>query len=241
MKPIIGLYVMATFFASLVGVCMSFLFPTTLHLQVAADTKLAPPSGIIQVLHNLILSVVDNPVNALLSANYIGILAWAIIIGIAMKNIASGTTKGWLDDVAKTITKVVTWVIHFAPLGIMGLVADSVGTAGVEALIGYVQLLAVLIGSYFLVALVMNPIIVFSRIHMNPYPLILTTIRESGVYAFFTRSSAANIPVNLALCKRLGLNPDIFTISIPLGATINMSGASITISVLARRCTYAGH
>lgn len=114
MKPIIGLYVMATFFASLVGVCMSFLFPTTLHLQVAADTKLAPPSGIIQVLHNLILSVVDNPVNALLSANYIGILAWAIIIGIAMKNIASGTTKGWLDDVAKTITKVVTWVIHFA-------------------------------------------------------------------------------------------------------------------------------
>ena len=168
MKPIIGLYVMATFFASLVGVCMSFLFPTTLHLQVAADTKLAPPSGIIQVLHNLILSVVDNPVNALLSANYIGILAWAIIIGIAMKNIASGTTKGWLDDVAKTITKVVTWVIHFAPLGIMGLVADSVGTAGVEALIGYVQLLAVLIGSYFLVALVMNPIIVFSRIHMNP-------------------------------------------------------------------------
>lgn len=233
MKPIIGLYVMATFFASLVGVCMSFLFPTTLHLQVAADTKLAPPSGIIQVLHNLILSVVDNPVNALLSANYIGILAWAIIIGIAMKNIASGTTKGWLDDVAKTITKVVTWVIHFAPLGIMGLVADSVGTAGVEALIGYVQLLAVLIGSYFLVALVMNPIIVFSRIHMNPYPLILTTIRESGVYAFFTRSSAANIPVNLALCKRLGLNPDVFTISIPLGATINMSGASITISVLA--------
>lgn len=143
MKPIIGLYVMATFFASLVGVGMSFLFPTTLHLQVAADTKLAPPSGIIQVLHNLILSVVDNPVNALLSANYIGILAWAIIIGIAMKNIASGTTKGWLDDVAKTITKVVTWVIHFAPLGIMGLVADSVGTAGVEALIGYVQLLAV--------------------------------------------------------------------------------------------------
>ena len=232
MKPIIGLYVMATFFASLVGVCMSFLFPTTLHLQVAADTKLAPPSGIIQVLHNLILSVVDNPVNALLSANYIGILAWAIIIGIAMKNIASGTTKGWLDDVAKTITKVVTWVIHFAPLGIMGLVADSVGTAGVEALIGYVQLLAVLIGSYFLVALVMNPIIVFSRIHMNPYPLILTTIRESGVYAFFTRSSAANIPVNMALCEKLGLDKEMYSVSIPLGATINMDGAAITITIM---------
>ncbi len=233
MKPIIALYMAATFCASLVGVGMSFLFPTTLHLQVAADTKLAPPSDIVSVLHNLILNVVDNPVNALLSANYIGILGWAIIIGLAMKNIATGTTRAWLDDVAKTVTKVVTWVIHFAPLGIMGLVADSVGTAGIEALIGYVQLLGVLIGSYFLVALVMNPIIVFSRLHMNPFPLIFTTIRESGVYAFFTRSSAANIPVNLSLCKRLGLNPDIFTISIPLGATINMSGAAITISVLA--------
>ncbi len=233
MKPIIFLYVIATFCASLVGVAMSFLFPTTLHLQVAADTKLAPPSDIVAVLHNLILNVVDNPVNALLSANYIGILAWAIIIGLAMKNIAGGTTKAWLEDVAQTVTKVVTWVIHFAPLGIMGLVADSVGTAGIEALIGYVQLLGVLIGSYFLVALVMNPIIVFSRLRMNPFPLIFTTIRESGVYAFFTRSSAANIPVNLSLCKRLGLNPDIFTISIPLGATINMSGAAITISVLA--------
>ncbi len=233
MRPIIELYVIGTFFASLVGVCMSFLFPTTLHLQVAADTKLAPPSGIVQVLHNLILSVVDNPVNALLTGNYIGILAWAIIIGLALKNFGSGTTKVWLDDVAKTITQVVTWVIRFAPLGIMGLVADSVGTAGVEALLGYVQLLFVLIGSYLLVAFVMNPLIVYAKVHKNPYPLVWTTIRESGVYAFFTRSSAANIPVNLSLCKRLGLNPDTFTISIPLGATINMAGASITISVLA--------
>ena len=126
-----------------------------------------------------------------------------------------------------------TWVIHFAPLGIMGLVADSVGTAGIGALLGYVQLLGVLIGSYFLVALVMNPLIVFAKVRKNPYPLVLTTLRESGVYAFFTRSSAANIPVNLSLCKRLGLNPDTFTLSIPLGATINMDGASITISVLA--------
>ena len=233
MQPIIELYVIGTFFASLVGVCMSFLFPTTLHLQVAADTKLAPPSGIVQVLHNLILSIVDNPVNALLNGNYIGILAWAIIIGLALKNYGSGTTKTWLADVAKTITQVVTWVIHFAPLGIMGLVADSVGTAGVEALLGYVQLLGVLIGSYVLVALVMNPLIVYAKVHKNPYPLVWTTIRESGVYAFFTRSSAANIPVNLSLCKRLGLNPDTFTISIPLGATINMAGASIPISVLA--------
>jgi len=233
MKPIIILYVIGTFCASLVGVALSFLFPTVLHLQVAADAKLAPPSGIVEVLHNVILSVVDNPVNALLTANYIGILAWAIIAGLALKSYANGTTKSVLDDIARAITQVVTWVIHFAPLGIMGLVADSVGTAGVDALLGYAKLLAVLIGAYILVAFVMNPIIVFLNVHHNPYPLVWTTIRESGVYAFFTRSSAANIPVNLTLCKRLGLNPDTFTISIPLGATINMAGASITISVLA--------
>ncbi len=233
MKPVIMLYVIGTFLASLVGVSLSFLFPTTLHLQVAADAKLAPPSGIIEVLHNVILSVVDNPVNALLNANYIGILTWAVILGLALKSYAGGTTKGTLNDIAQSITKVVTWVIHFAPLGIMGLVADSVGTAGVDALLSYIKLLGVLIGSYFLVALVMNPLIVYVKVRKNPYPLVWTTIRESGVYAFFTRSSAANIPVNLTLCKRLGLNPDTFTISIPLGATINMAGASITIAVLA--------
>ena len=233
MKPVIMLYVIGTFFAALVGVAMSFLFPTTLHLQVAADAKLAPPSGIVEVLHNVILSVVDNPVNALLNANYIGILTWAVILGLALKSYAGGTTKGTLNDIAQSITKVVTWVIHFAPLGIMGLVADSVGTAGVDALLSYIKLLGILIGSYFLVALVMNPLIVYAKVRKNPYPLVWTTIRESGVYAFFTRSSAANIPVNLTLCKRLGLNPDTFTISIPLGATINMAGASITIAVLA--------
>ncbi len=233
MKPIIELYVIGTFLASLVGVTLSFLFPIDLLLQVAPDTKLAPPSGIIQVLHNLILSVVDNPVSALMNANYIGILAWAIILGLALRGCASGTTRTGLEDIAKAITRVVTWIIHFAPLGIMGLVADSVGTSGLEALLGYVKLLGVLLGSYFLVALVMNPIIVYLKVHKNPYPLVLTTLRESAAYAFFTRSSAANIPVNLSLCKRLRLNPDLFTISIPLGATINMAGASITISVLA--------
>ena len=235
MKPVVMLYIIGTFCASLVGVTMSFLFPTTLTLQVAPDTQLAPPSGIIQVLHNLILSVVDNPVAALMNANYIGILAWAIIFGIALKSMGSGTTKTCLNDIAAAITKVVTWVIHFAPLGIMGLVAESVGTAGLGALIGYVQLLGVLIGSYFIVALVMNPAIVFARLHVNPYPLVLTTLRESGVYAFFTRSSAANIPVNLTLCRRLGLNPDLFTISIPLGATINMAGSTSSVPCRNRR------
>ena len=232
MKPIIGLYVVGTFCASLVGVTLSFLFPTTLQLQVA-DAKVTPPSGIVEVLHNLILSVVDNPIAALLHANYIGILAWAVIFGLAMNIAANDTTKAALADVAKSITLVVKWVIHFAPLGIMGLVATSISDAGLSAVMSYVHLLAVLITSYFFVALVMNPLIVYFNIRKNPFPLVLTTIRESGVYAFFTRSSAANIPVNMALCKRLGLNPDTYALSIPLGATINMAGASITISVLA--------
>lgn len=232
MKPIIGLYVVGTFCASLVGVTLSFLFPTNLQLQVA-DAKVTPPSGIVEVLHNLILSVVDNPIAALLHANYIGILAWAVIFGLAMNMAANDTTKAALADVAKSITLVVKWVIHFAPLGIMGLVATSISDAGLSAVMSYVHLLAVLIASYFFVALVMNPLIVYFNIRKNPFPLVLTTIRESGVYAFFTRSSAANIPVNMALCKRLGLNPDTYALSIPLGATINMAGASITISVLA--------
>lgn len=232
MKPVIILYLIGTFCASLVGVTMSFLFPSTLHLQVA-NAEVNPPSGIVEVLHNLILSVVDNPVSALLNANYIGILAWAIIMGIAFRSAGTPATKAFLDDIAKCITTVVQWVIRCAPIGIMGLVAQSVGTSGLSALVGYIQLLGVLITSYFFVALVMNPFIVFLNIRKNPYPLVWATIRESGVYAFFTRSSAANIPVNLNLCKRLGLNPDTYTISIPLGATINMAGASITISVLA--------
>lgn len=232
MKPIVTLYVLGTFAASLVGVTLSFLFPVTLQLSIG-NSEINPPSGIAQVLHTLIMNVVDNPVNALLRANYIGILAWAVIIGLAMHSVAKEETKKVFDDLSKGITIVVSWVIRFAPLGIMGLVTQSISASGLSALLSYLKLLGVLIASYALVALVMNPIIVFAKIHRNPYPLVFATIRESGVYAFFTRSSAANIPVNLSLCKRLGLNPDTYTISIPLGATINMAGASITISVLA--------
>lgn len=232
MKPIVTLYVLGTFAASLVGVTLSFLFPVTLQLSIG-NSEINPPSGIAQVLHTLIMNVVDNPVNALLRANYIGILAWAVIIGLAMHSVAKEETKKVFDDLSKGITIVVSWVIRFAPLGIMGLVTQSISASGLSALLSYIKLLGVLIASYALVALVMNPIIVFAKIHRNPYPLVLATIRESGIYAFFTRSSAANIPVNLSLCKRLGLNPDTYTISIPLGATINMAGASITISVLA--------
>lgn len=236
MEPIVKLYLIATFLASVIAVACSFAFPTTLQLQLA-DAKLTPPSGILEVLHNLILSVVDNPLNALVSANYIGILAWSVLCGIALRG-ASAKTKAVINDLADMVTNIVQWVIRFAPFGIMGLVANAIGASGLGALMGYVHLLAVLLGAFFTVALIMNPLIVYLQIHRNPYPLVWATLCESGLYAFFTRSSAANIPVNLSLCERLGLNEDTYSISIPLGATINMSGAAITIAVLSLACAY---
>ena len=223
--------VIGTFLASLVAVTASFLFPTTLKLQIDADTTITPPGGIIEVLQNVIMNVVDNPIHALTTANYIGILAWGVIMGLAFRH-AGDELHTMLGDLAKAVTKVVQWVIRFAPFGIMGLVADAIVTSGIDALLGYAKLLAVLLGAFFSVALIMNPIIVFFKLGINPYPLVLATLKESGIYAFFTRSSAANIPVNMSLCKRLGLNEDLYSISIPLGATINMAGASITIAVL---------
>ena len=230
MRPIVKLYIFATFCASLVAVVLSFAFPVMLQLDVAEAT-VKPPSGIVEVLHNLLLSVVDNPIHALASANYIGILTWAILAGIAL-HAANDQTKAMLQDFANAITKVVQWVIRLAPFGIMGLVANAIGVSGLGALLGYVKILGVLLAAFFGVALIMNPLIVYFQIHRNPYPLIWTTLRESGLYAFFTRSSAANIPVNLSLCERLHLNKDTYSISIPLGATINMSGAAITIAVM---------
>lgn len=237
MKPIIILYILSTFASSLIGVGMSFLFPTRLLLRSAGQAAPAP-SGISEVIYNLIMNIVDNPVHALETANYISILAWAIIIGMALHTCASETTKKVFQELSEGITRVVTWVIHFAPLGIMGLVTESVGASGLSALLGYARLLVILIASYSMVALIVNPIIVFIKIRRNPYPLIFTALHESGLYAFFTRSSAANIPVNLALCKKLGLNPDTYTISIPLGATVNTAGAAITISVLSLAAAY---
>lgn len=230
MKPIVWLYVMGTFAASLVAVSASFLFPTTLSLHTAG-AEIAPPSGIAEVLRNLLLNIVDNPVNALVNANYIGILAWAVLIGLSLQ-LATPATKSVLQDVSNGVTDLVQWVIQFAPFGIFGLVSDAIGTSGLSTLLGYAHLLVVLLGAFFTVALVLNPLIVFLHVRKNPYPLVLATLRESGIYAFFTRSSAANIPVNMRLCKRLGLNPDTYSISIPLGATINMAGAAITIAVL---------
>ncbi|MGM9929283.1 MAG: serine/threonine transporter SstT [Bacillus sp. (in: firmicutes)] len=230
MKSIIGLYGLSTFLAGFVAVVASFIFPTTLSLAEGTN-DVTPPEGITEVLKTLLFNVVDNPVNALINANYIGILAWAILIGFALRN-ASDSTKDMLTSFSDAISQVVKWVISFAPIGIMGLVYDSIVTNGLSTLLSYGKLLAVLIGCMLTVAFIVNPIIVFIFIRKNPYPLVFTCIRESGITAFFTRSSAANIPVNMGLCKKLGLDKDTYSISIPLGATINMAGAAVTISTL---------
>lgn len=230
MRPILFLYLLGTFSAALVAVVLSFAFPSTLTL-VAGNTDITPPGGIVEVLRSLLMNVVDNPFRALTTGNFIGILAWAIGLGVALRH-ASDTTKLVVSDLSYGITFIVRVVIRFAPLGIFGLVASTLAETGFDALWGYAQLLAVLIGAMLLVALVLNPLIVFWKIHRNPYPLVFTCLRESGLTAFFTRSSAANIPVNMELAKKLKLHEDTYSVSIPLGATINMAGAAITITVL---------
>ena len=230
MRPVLLLYLVGTLAAAIVGVTASLWFPSTLVLQSAAQDQ-AAPGAVSQVLLNVVQSIVSNPVKALLEANYIGILAWAVALGIALRH-ASASTRTALQDGAQAVTLVIQWVIRCAPVGIMGLVAATFAEAGTQALWGYAHLLAVLIGCMLFVALVVNPLIVFLVIRRNPYPLVFTCLRESGVTAFFTRSSAANIPINLALAKRLNLNEETYSIAIPLGATINMAGAAITISVL---------
>ncbi|MGV8981503.1 serine/threonine transporter SstT [Clostridium sp.] len=229
-KSVVGLYLLGTFLAGLVAVVASFMFPVTLTLTEGVKDVTAP-GGVVEVLKALLLNVVDNPVKALYNANYIGILSWGLVLGLALKN-APNSTKTMITDFSDAVTQVVRWVINFAPLGIMGLVFDAIATNGVSALLGYGQLLAVLIGCMVFVALVVNPIIVYINIRKNPYPLVLRCLRESGITAFFTRSSAANIPVNMSLCEGLGLDKDTYSVSIPLGATINMAGAAVTITVL---------
>jgi serine/threonine transporter len=230
MKTIIVLYLLGTFLAGLIAVIVSFIFPVSLTLAKGAEGFTAP-SGVVEVLKTLLLNVVDNPVKAIYNANYIGILAWAILLGLALRN-APDTTKTLISNFSDAVSKMVTWVIKFAPLGIMGLVFESITANGIESLLSYGKLLAVLIGCMVFVALVVNPIIVYVVIRQNPYPLVFKCLKESGITAFFTRSSASNIPVNMRLCENLGLNKDSYSVSIPLGATINMAGAAVTISVL---------
>ena len=235
-RPVLILYLLGTFAAAVVAVAASFAFPTTLVLNAPAATG-APPGGILAVLKNLLLSVVSNPVRALMEGNFIGILAWAIGLGVALRHAAESTQK-MVNDVADAVSSIVHTVIRFAPIGIFGLVAATMGETGFDALLGYGKLMMVIVGCMLFVALVVNPLFVFWKLRTNPYPLVLTCLRESGVTAFFTRSSAANIPINLELCKRMGLHEDTYSISIPLGATINMGGAAITISVMTLAAAY---
>ncbi len=229
-RPILILYVLATFMSALLAVVASFLFPTELTLKVG-EVSQTPPKNISEVLQTLMMNIADNPVHALSTPNYIGILAWAIFIGICLR-FSSETTKTVFSDVSDIVTQIVRWVIRIAPLGVFGAVANTVAETGFGELYKYGMILIVLIGVMLMVALVVNPALVYWKIRRNPYPLVFQCLLESGITAFFTRSSAANIPVNMALAKKLGLHEDTYSISIPLGATINMSGAAITITVL---------
>jgi serine/threonine transporter len=230
MRPIVIMYLVGTVAAALLAVTVSTLFPTTLALQVTEVSQNAP-QGIAEVLETLLLKLVDNPISAMLNANYIGILVWGVLLGVFLHH-AAETTRTALHDLSDAVTKIVRVVIRLAPVGIFGLVAGNLAEGGLGVLGSYARILTILLGCMILVALVINPLIVGIKTRRNPYPIVFTALRESGMVAFFTRSSAANIPVNLALCERMDLEEDTYAVSIPLGATINMGGAAITITVL---------
>jgi len=232
MKTIIILYLVSTFVAALVAVIACMLFPVDVTIGSVGEVTQDSPAGIGEVLSTLILNAVSNPVASLANANYIGILVWAVMLGIALRR-AQQATKDVFANVADAVSTVVRWVISFAPFGILGLVYTSVSTSGMGIFVEYGQLILVLVACMFFIALVANPIMVFALTRRNPYPLVLRCLKDSGITAFFTRSSAANIPVNMQLCEKLGLNKDNYSVSIPLGATINMAGAAVTITVMA--------
>ena len=228
---VIWLYMLTTFLAAALSVITSRLFPQSIVLAEAAEADVIP-QGLGEVMHTLLSNIVANPFASLISGNYIGILMWACLFGLAMKNIASDSTKVFLANTADAISQIVRWIINLAPFGIMGLVYSNVTTNGLAIFTQYGKLLALLVGTMLLMSMVVAPIIVAVYLHCNPYPLVLRCLKESGVTAFFTRSSAANIPVNMALCEKLGLDKDMYSVSIPLGATINMDGAAITITIM---------
>ena len=232
MQKVVGLYLVGTFLAAVVAVVASFLFPTELMLKGVQSADMSAPQGIVEVLKDLIFKMVQNPITALSSGNYIGIITWAVGGGIAMR-FCTQETKKVFQDVSDGVTKIVRFIIRLAPFGIFGLVTISIHETGFEALAGYLKLILVLVGAMAFVSFVVYPAMVFVVTKKNPYPLVMTCVRESAVTAFFTRSSAANIPVNMALCKKLGLKEELYSISIPLGATINMGGAAVTIGILA--------
>ncbi len=228
---ILALYVIGTLAAAVVGVGASFLFPSVLTLKTVTGAGMTAPGGIGEVLHTLLMQIVDNPVHALMEANYIGLLAWAVGLGLALRHASAGT-RAVVSDLSDAVTWLVRAVIKLAPLGVFGIVASLLAESGLGALKDYLHVLAVLVGAMLFMAFVGNPLIVAVVTRRNPYPLVLRCLRESGITAFFTRSSAANIPVNMELCRKLGLQKETYSVAIPLGATINMAGAAITISVL---------
>ena len=229
-RTVISRYMLSTFIAAMCAVVGSFMFPVTLQLQDAAEG--AAPGALADVFSNLLTNMVTNPIGSVAQANYIGILFWAILVGIALKMKASKATIGVVQDFADVISTTVKWVIEFAPFGILGLVFKSVSENGLEVFTTYGHLLLLLVGCMLANTLIFNPLISFLMLRRNPYPLLFTCLKESGLNAFFTRSSAANIPINMALCKKLGLDEDFYSVSIPLGATINMDGAAVTITVM---------
>ena len=228
---VIALYMISTFLASVVAVIGSFIFPQTLKLSASAEAE-SVPTGIGEVLGNLLKGMVGNPINSIAEGRYIGILFWAAVIGIAAKKLASDTSKKFMEDIAEIISCAVRWIINLAPFGIMGLVYSNVSTNGLSIFTDYGKLLLLLVGCMLMVALVVDPFIAFLTLKKNPYPLVFRCLRESGITAFFTRSSAANIPVNMELCEKLGMDREMYAVSIPLGATINMDGAAVTIAVM---------
>ena len=231
MKTVIVLYLFGTFAAALTAVISHYIFPISLKLGAAAATKASAPQGVGEVFKDLLLKMVDNPINALAQANYIGVLVWAVVFGFAMRT-ASQHTKELLNTLAEVTSQIVRWIINLAPFGILGLVFNTISENGIGVLADYGVLILVLVGTMAFVALVVNPAIAFVMMGKNPFPLVFRCLKDSGITAFFTRSSAANIPVNLQLCEDLGLNPDTYSVSIPLGSTINMAGAAVTINVL---------
>ncbi len=236
-RTVVIFYMLSTFLAAVVAVIGSFLFPVTIPLTDAATQS--APTGLSEVFSTLLTNMVTNPVASIINANYVGILTWAIILGLALRAGASEETKKILTDISDAVSKAVAWVIQLAPFGIMGLVFSSVNEYGLEIFTDYGKLLLVLVGCMLAVALIVDPLIVGIALKMNPYPLVFKCFKESGVTAFFTRSSAANIPVNMALCEKLGLDKEHYSVSIPLGATINMDGAAITITVMSLSAAFS--
>lgn len=230
-KAVLYLYLLGTFLSAITAVLASALFPSTITLRGEGMVGVMPPSNIFDVFRDILFKIVDNPINAIVSTNFIGILAWAVAFGIFMRG-CSESTKQLFNDLSDILIKIIRVIIRFAPIGIMGLVASTIAETGIATLLEYLHVVLVLVGTMLFIALVVNPLIVYMKIKRNPYPLVFTCLKESGITAFFTRSSAANVPVNLNLARQLGLDKDTYSVSIPLGATINMEGAAVTINIL---------